>query len=173
MSAAKPPQARVRPPGSVAAQAERGVDAIETSLLTASTGRSTSKYDHVLGSDNADLTLVEYGSYACPYCRAANEEVARLRDRFGDRIRYVFRQRPITGSELARRAAVAAETASDEDMFWRAHVELMSRSLDLTEDDLAGGGRRCRLARGSRRRSPAPRHGWTPMWKARAGAACG
>ena len=94
------------------------------------------QYDHVLGPDTADLTLVEYGSYACPYCRAANEEVARLRDRFGDRLRYVFRQRPITGNALARRAADVAERAADEETFWRAHVELMSRSHDLTEDDL-------------------------------------
>jgi Na+:H+ antiporter, NhaA family len=94
-------------------------------------------HDHVLGPDTADLTLVEYGSYACPYCRAANEELARLRDRFGDRLRYVFRQRPITGNALARRAADLAERSPDEETFWRAHVELMSRSHDLTEDDLA------------------------------------
>ncbi len=92
--------------------------------------------DHVLGGASADLTLVEYGSYACPYCRAANEEVAALRDRFGERLRYVFRQRPITDSELARRAAELAESSADEDAFWRAHVELMSRSHSLTEDDL-------------------------------------
>ncbi|MGH8285508.1 MAG: thioredoxin domain-containing protein, partial [Steroidobacteraceae bacterium] len=42
-------------------------------------------YDHVLGSDSADITLVEYGSYACPHCRAANERIAEVRDRFGDR----------------------------------------------------------------------------------------
>jgi NhaA family Na+:H+ antiporter len=94
-------------------------------------------YDHTLGPDRADLTLVEYGSYACPYCRAANEEVAKLRDRFGNRLRYVFRQRPITGSDLARRAAEVAESASDEDTFWRGHVALMTRSQALTEEDLS------------------------------------
>jgi NhaA family Na+:H+ antiporter len=93
-------------------------------------------YDHILGADGGDVTLVEYGSYACPYCRAANEEVAKLRDRFGDRLRYVFRQRPLTGSELARRAADIAESAPDEDSFWRGHVKLMTRSADLTEDDV-------------------------------------
>jgi Na+:H+ antiporter, NhaA family len=93
--------------------------------------------DHVLGSDTADITLVEYGSYGCPYCRTANEEIAKLRDRFGERLRYVFRQRPITGSDLARRAGEIAETAQDDAMFWRAHVELMTRSRDLTEEDLA------------------------------------
>ena len=92
--------------------------------------------DHVLGSEGASLTLVEYGSYACPYCRAANEEIVRLRDRFGDRLRYCFRQRPLSESDLARRAAELAESAPDEDTFWRAHVALMTRSIDLTEDDL-------------------------------------
>src|SRR5262245_34441153 len=94
-------------------------------------------YDHVLGPPQSDLTLVEYGSYACPYCRAANEEIAKLRDRFGDRLRYVFRQRPITGSDIARRAADIAESARDETTFWAAHVKLMTRSATLTEDDLA------------------------------------
>src|SRR5262245_38874191 len=93
-------------------------------------------YDHVLGPPESDLTLVEHGSYACPYGRAPNEEVANLRDRFGDRLRYVFRQRPITGSDIARRAADIAESAPDDAAFWDAHVELMTRSATLTEDDL-------------------------------------
>ena len=61
------------------------------------------KFDHILGPADAPITLVEYGSYACPYCRAANERIAEVRDQFGDRMRYVFRHRPLTGVELARR----------------------------------------------------------------------
>ena len=60
---------------------------------------------------DAGVTLVEYGSYACPYCRAANDRIAEVRDRFGDRMRYVFRHRPLTGSDIARRAAELAERA--------------------------------------------------------------
>ena len=93
-------------------------------------------YDHVLGPADAQITLVEYGSYACPYCRAANEQIARVRDRLGDRLRYVFRHRPIPGLDLARRAAELAERADDPGRFWKAHVELMTRSETLTEDDL-------------------------------------
>jgi NhaA family Na+:H+ antiporter len=93
-------------------------------------------YDHVLGPRAAQVTLVEYGSYACPYCRAANEQIAKVRDEFGDRLRYVFRHRPLTGSEIARRAAELAERADDPETFWRAHIELMTRSETLTEDDL-------------------------------------
>jgi len=93
--------------------------------------------DHVLGPANAPITLVEYGSYACPHCRAANERIAEVRDQLGDRLRYVFRHRPLTGNELARRAADLVERAPDAKTFWDAHVTLMTRSGELTEDDLA------------------------------------
>ncbi len=93
-------------------------------------------YDHTLGPPNAEITLVEYGSYACPHCRAANERIAAMRDRLGDRLRYVFRHYPLTGSDLARRAAELAEHADDDKRFWDAHVVLMTRSETLTEEDL-------------------------------------
>jgi NhaA family Na+:H+ antiporter len=93
-------------------------------------------YDHVLGPAGAPITLVEYGSYDCPHCRAANEPIVALREEFGDRLRYVFRHRPIAGSDIARRAAELVERASDPERFWAAHSELMTRSETLTEDDL-------------------------------------
>jgi NhaA family Na+:H+ antiporter len=92
-------------------------------------------YDHVLGAANAQVTLVEYGSYACPYCRAANEQIAAVRDEFGERLRYVFRHRPLTNNDLARRAAELVELAGP-DQFWQAHLELMTRSETLNEGDL-------------------------------------
>jgi Na+:H+ antiporter, NhaA family len=93
-------------------------------------------YDHVLGAADAPITLVEYGSYDCPHCRAANERIAGVRDQLGDRLRYVFRHRPIPGSEIARRAAELVERAGDPERFWDAHIALMTRSETLTEDDL-------------------------------------
>jgi NhaA family Na+:H+ antiporter len=92
--------------------------------------------DHVVGTLRAEITLVEYGSYDCPHCRAANERITEVRDQLGDRVRYVFRHRPISGSELARRAAELIEQASTPDEFWSAHVSLMTRSRTLTEEDL-------------------------------------
>ena len=92
--------------------------------------------DHILGPDRTQVTLVEYGSYACPYCRAANERIAEIRDALGERLLYVFRHRPLTGSNLALRAAELVERASTAEQFWNAHVKLMTRSQELTEDDL-------------------------------------
>lgn len=105
------------------------------------------RYDHVLGPADAPITLVEYGSYACPNCRVANEGLAEIRDLFGDRLRYVFRHRPVTGNDLARRAAELVERTDDPILFWDAHMELMSRSQTLTEDDLNFVAKKLRLDR--------------------------
>ena len=94
------------------------------------------KSDHVLGPLDAPITLVEYGSYACPYCRAANERIAEVRDELGDRLRYVFRHKPLAGNPLARPAAELIERARDASSFWSAHVKLMTRSEVLTQGDL-------------------------------------
>ncbi len=85
---------------------------------------------------NAQITLLEYGSYACPSCRAADEAISDVRDRFGTRMQYVFRHRPIPGNEFALRAAELVELAPDPERFWQAHIKLMTRSETLTEDDL-------------------------------------
>jgi NhaA family Na+:H+ antiporter len=91
--------------------------------------------DHILGPDSAPITLLEYGSYACPYCHAAHAVIKRLRDRFGDRVRYVFRHRPITGSAEAERAAVLVEHAGPAE-FWSLHDALMQRGAAITPGEL-------------------------------------
>ena len=44
------------------------------------------------------MTLVEYGDYECPYCGAAYPIVKQAQERLGDRLRFVFRNFPITTS---------------------------------------------------------------------------
>src|SRR5688572_10800357 len=92
--------------------------------------------DHFIGDPDAEITLVEYGSYSCIHCHAAHEIIANLRDRFGDRMKYVFRQLPIRGSDTARPAADLAEFASECGKFWPVHDELMRRGPDFEPDDL-------------------------------------
>ena len=92
--------------------------------------------DHVLGDPDAPITLVEYGSYACPHCRAAHDRIVELRDQLGDRLAHAFRHRPIQGSELALRAAELAERAAEHGKFWTAHVALMTRPEGLREEHL-------------------------------------
>jgi NhaA family Na+:H+ antiporter len=103
--------------------------------------------DHSLGPSDAPITLVEYGSYDCPHCRAANERITEVRAQLGDRLRYVFRHRPIPASDLARRAAELVESTEDAEKFWDAHVALMTRSKTLSEEDLVAVADELGLAR--------------------------
>jgi len=92
--------------------------------------------DHVI-CEGAPITLVEYGSFSCPYCFAAHEVLANLRDRFGSRLRYVFRHRPITGNEHALKAAELAEYAWETTGdYWPIHDVLMKRGPALRTTDL-------------------------------------
>lgn len=94
--------------------------------------------DHILGDASAEMTLVEYGSYACPYCHAAHEVIANLRDRFGSRMRYVFRHLPSADRRVAIRAAELAEyVAATTGQFWPVHDDLMRRGPRFTADDFA------------------------------------
>ena len=92
--------------------------------------------EHALGEPGAPITLVEYGSFNCPSCRVAHEVIAGLRERFGERMRYVFRHRPISGSEEARRAAELAQYAHETSgRYWEAHDALMRRGPQLQAHD--------------------------------------
>lgn len=92
--------------------------------------------DHVLGNPQAEMTLVEYGSYACPSCHSAHEVIAELRDRFGERLRYVFRHRPVENNADATRAAELAERVFERTgEFWPVHDALMKRGPVFTAGD--------------------------------------
>ena len=90
--------------------------------------------DHVLSETEAELTLVEYGSYTSSSCHAAHEVVADLRDRFGDRMRYIYRHRPDDekGQRAAELAEYAAVTTGD---FWPVHDALMKRGPAFSAPD--------------------------------------
>jgi NhaA family Na+:H+ antiporter len=93
--------------------------------------------DHVLGRSTAPITLVEYGSYACEYCHTAHAVITNLRDRFGDRMRYVYRHLPLADRELATRAAELVEyAAATSGEFWVAHDALMRRGPVFGEREL-------------------------------------
>lgn len=92
--------------------------------------------DHVLGPPDAEMTLVEYGSYACPRCHAVHGVVEGLRSRFGERMRYVFRHLPVAGSEDAKNAAELAEYAAQTaGRFWEVHEALMEGGPAFGEGD--------------------------------------
>ena len=83
------------------------------------------KSDHAQGPADAPVTLIEYGDYQCPYCGAAYPIVKQLQERFGDDLRFVFRNFPLQQAhEHAMSAAMTAEFAATKGKFWEVHDAL-------------------------------------------------
>jgi protein-disulfide isomerase len=95
--------------------------------------------DHIQGPADAAVTLLEYGDYQCPYCGAAYPIVKDVQARMGERLRFVFRNFPITTSHpYAAEAAEAAEAAAAQGRFWQMHDLLYENQERLREQDLRG-----------------------------------
>ena len=95
--------------------------------------------DHVMGPENAPVTLVEYGDYECPYCAAARLILLKVQKVMGDRLRFVFRHFPLTEIHPnAEAAAEAAEAAGAQDQFWEMHNLLYENQQMLDRQHLVG-----------------------------------
>jgi protein-disulfide isomerase len=96
-----------------------------------------SQRDHVRGDLAAQLTLVEYGDYECPYCRAAHPVVREVERLLDGQLRFVYRHFPIVSAHPhAVRAAEAAEAAGAQGGFWPMHDRLYESNLVLADEIL-------------------------------------
>lgn len=98
---------------------------------------SVTEADHVLGPADAPATLIEYGDFECPYCGAAYPVLKRVKQRLGDRLRFVFRPFPLTDVHPhAGHAAEAAESVSAQRgpvAFWAMHDLLFEHQRRLDD----------------------------------------
>jgi protein-disulfide isomerase len=102
--------------------------------------------DHSQGPADAPVTLLEYGDYECPYCGAAYPIIKEVQARMGERLRFVFRNFPISTSHPhAEQAAEAAEAAAAQGRFWPMHDLLYENQKRLRDEDLRAYAQRLEL----------------------------
>ena len=90
--------------------------------------------DHAQGSESAEVTLVEYGDYECPHCGRAYPIVQGIQKHFGKRLRFVFRNFPLSQVHPhAQKAAEVAEEAADQNKFWNMHDYLYEHQQALDD----------------------------------------
>lgn len=118
--------------------------------MTSQIQLSVDPADHVLGPADAAVTVVEYADFECPNCKQAMPAVKILLARFDGRVRFVFRHYPLEGEHPrahphALQAAVAAETAGAQGMFWPMHDRLFAERRKLRLPQLRRHARQLRL----------------------------
>ncbi|MFL6502597.1 MAG: DsbA family protein [Nitrososphaera sp.] len=93
--------------------------------------------DHIRGSINAPITIVEYGDYECPYTGGAYPVVKEIMKQFDERIYFVFRNFPLNYIHPhAQHAAEAAEAAAAQGKFWQMHDYLFEHQKALDDAHL-------------------------------------
>jgi protein-disulfide isomerase len=83
------------------------------------------------GGKDATVTIVEFSDFQCPYCRAAEPTVKAVRDKYGDKVKFVYMDFPLGMHQHAMDAANAAQCASDQNKFWQYHDALFADQSKL------------------------------------------
>jgi protein-disulfide isomerase len=84
--------------------------------------------DPFLGPEDAPITIVEFSDFQCPYCAQFEEQTFNaLLDKYKDKVRFVYRDFPLTSIHPdAMGAALAANCANEQDKFWQMHDAMFS-----------------------------------------------
>lgn len=88
------------------------------------------------GPKDAKVTIVEFSDFQCPYCTRAAEATTELKKKYGDKVRFVFRQFPLSFHPQAQKAAEASLAAHAQGKFWAYHDILFANQSALSEEDL-------------------------------------
>ena len=83
--------------------------------------------DVTFGPADAPVTVIEYSDFQCPFCAEYAEWMTQLREKYGDRVQFVFRNYPLAKHEWAQFAAQVAYAASLQGKFWEMHDLLFER----------------------------------------------
>src|SRR6266481_6051185 len=81
------------------------------------------------------VTITEFSDFQCPYCQRAAVVVEQLRQIYGDKVKFVFKQMPLPMHQYAFKAAEAAVIAQQQGKFWEYHDRLFAAS-DLSVNAL-------------------------------------
>jgi protein-disulfide isomerase len=83
------------------------------------------------GPANAKVQVVEFSDFQCPYCSRAAGVVHQIKEKYGDRVRFTFRQFPLPMHPNARMASEAALAANSQGKFWEYHDRLFKNQSQL------------------------------------------
>ncbi len=103
---------------------------------------AVSKDDHISGNEKAEVLMIEYSDFQCPFCKQHHETMKKIMTDFGNQVEWVFRNFPLKQLHpFANKAALAAECASEQGKFWEYADKLFenqSKFSDTYFSELAG-----------------------------------
>jgi protein-disulfide isomerase len=93
--------------------------------------------DPAIGGANAPVTIVEFSDFQCPFCQRAAPTLKKIRETYGDKVRVVWKDFPLTQIHpQAFKAAEAGHCAEEQGKFWEFHDRMFADQSKLQPDDL-------------------------------------
>ncbi len=93
--------------------------------------------DPSLGRASAPVTLIEFSDFQCPFCQRVAPTIKKIRDTYGDKVRIVWKDFPLTQIHpQAFKAGEAAHCAGDQGKYWEYHDRLFANQGQLQPEEL-------------------------------------
>jgi len=96
------------------------------------------KHAPVLGDPDAEVVLVEFSDFQCPYCGDARQILREILSEFEGSVKLVYKQFPLSFHEWAYKASEASycfRKYGGDEAFWRFHDEVFANQRAITEDN--------------------------------------
>ncbi|WP_245621636.1 DsbA family protein [Sedimenticola selenatireducens] len=85
--------------------------------------RPVSNEDHIYGNPKAEITLVEYSDFECPFCKRFHPTAKQLVDQSDGAVNWVYRHFPLAfhnpGAQKQAEASECAGKLGGDEAFWR------------------------------------------------------
>ncbi|MBW2990850.1 DsbA family protein [Candidatus Woesearchaeota archaeon] len=93
--------------------------------------------DPYTGNPNGSILIIAFSEYECPFCKEAEKTMKKIREMYSDEVVYLFKDFPLTRIHAnAYNAALAAECAKEQDMYWEYHDFLYEHNDQLEKQYL-------------------------------------
>jgi protein-disulfide isomerase len=91
----------------------------------------------VRGDKNAPITIVEYSDFQCPYCGRGFQVVESVREKYGSKVRFVYKNLPLVAihpNALPAAKWFEAVSLQSPEKGWKFHDTMFKNQGSLSED---------------------------------------
>ncbi|MBP7798903.1 MAG: thioredoxin domain-containing protein [Thermoanaerobaculaceae bacterium] len=106
----------------------------------------TDDRDPSRGPAEAPVTVVEFSDYQCPFCGRVQSSLHQLKQTYGSKLRFVFKQLPLEMHQHARFAAEAALCAGQQGKYWEMHDWLFANQQKIAPEGIRAAAVELKLA---------------------------
>jgi len=116
-----------------------------TVMLTAPRVEVKSAGHPEVGAKDAPVTIVEFSDFQCPFCGRAEPTLKQIREKYGEKVRLVYMDFPLSIHDHAIDAASAGRCAGEQGKFWQFHDAMFADQSKLKPEDLKADAKKLGL----------------------------